>query len=156
MTDIISALKKIELMEGKLSELYAWFSKVFEDNREFASFFFKLSLDEKQHRDLVTFQLKLARNNRGLFGNTVVSVDHIESFIKKLDDFRTTNPDRPQAEAVFPFVLQIENSLCEQYYSSVMEQSNEDVAELVKTLSKECDNHYRECLEMAKKHKFVG
>jgi rubrerythrin len=154
MTDIISVLRKIVALEGKLAELYEWLGKVFADDRELGAFFFKLSLDEKQHRDLAAYQLKVAVKNRGMFGNVGVNVDHMENFIQRVDSFRSSAPKTP--ENAFKFVLQIENSLCEQYYATVMKESNEDVAALINTLSRECDNHYRECLEMAKKRASIG
>jgi rubrerythrin len=51
--DILKALDIIEKLELKLSELYLHLSKLFSDNKEVSGIFFKLSIEEKGHADLI-------------------------------------------------------------------------------------------------------
>jgi hypothetical protein len=59
----LKVLQPIEELEKKISELYEWFSDIFADDAEAAVFFYRVSIDETAHADLVAYQLRVATQN---------------------------------------------------------------------------------------------
>ena len=53
---IDEVLRKLGRLERSLSDLYAWYSEVFEADPEIAFAFFKMSAEEKGHACLVDYQ----------------------------------------------------------------------------------------------------
>ena len=78
MKDILTILRLIEKLEESLSKLYELFSNKFTDDQEAAGFFHKLSVEEDSHRNLVSYQIRVARQNEDIFGDA--EVDNKEIF----------------------------------------------------------------------------
>ncbi len=149
MADILLVLMRIEELEGKLSELYEWLSSVLDDNKEIGSFFAGMSLDEKQHKDLAGYQVRLVRKNRAMFSDIDVDLSVIEGELSKVRQFRM---DSPTVDSAVKFALEIEKSLCEQYYKDVLKQSNKEVSTLIDNLAKACEDHYKSVQKISKKY----
>lgn len=151
MTNAVSVLKKIEELEGSLAELYSWLSMLFSGNQEISSFFFNLSLEEKQHMDIAAYQVRVVRRNPLLFDKIEVDMKIIEDYLGKIERFR--HGPAPTEEGALRLTMDLENSLCEKYYAIVMKQSNKELASVINSLASACKDHYNNCLEMAEKHK---
>jgi rubrerythrin len=149
MPDVMLVLMRIEELEGKISELYEWLSKLFNDKKEVSSFFARMSLDEKQHKDLAGYQIRVVRKNRSIFPDIEADLSVIEGQLSKIGQFRS---GVPTPESAIRFALEIEKHLCEQYYREVLKQSNKEISTLIDNLAKACEDHYKDCLEFAKKH----
>ncbi len=148
MADILLVLMRIEELEGRMSELYQWLSKVFDSDKEASSFFAKMSLDEKQHKELAGYQVRVVRKNRSMFADIDVDLSIIEGELSKVRQFRN---DSPTVDSAIRFALEIEKSLCEQYYKDALKQSNKEVSALIDNLAKACEDHYKDVVEIAKK-----
>ncbi len=148
MADILLVLMRIEVLEGKISELYEWFSRLFSDNKEVSDFFSKMSGDEKQHKDLVSYQVRLVRKNRSIFSDIDADVSAIEDELRRIREFRGTSPS---VDSALRFALELERSLCEHYYKDVLKRSNKEVSALIDNLAKACECHCEDCLGIAKK-----
>lgn len=149
MVDTLLVLMRIEELEGKVGELYKWLSELFKDEKEVSSFFSGMSSDEKQHRELAAYQIRVVRKNRSMFPDVDVDLKVIEDELSKVGKFRDSSPT---VESALRFALEIEKSICEQYYKDVLKQSNKEVATLIDNLAKACEDHYKDVLEIAKKY----
>ena len=150
MTNVVSVLKKIEELEGSLAELYSWLSTLFSDNQVISSFFFNLSLEEKQHKDIAAYQVRVIRRNPLLFDKIEVNMNIIEDYLVKIKQVR--HEPVPTKEEALKLTLDLENSLCEKYYALAMRQSNKEFASVINALASACKDHYSICLEIAEKH----
>ncbi len=149
MVDTMLVLMRIEELEGKVGELYEWLSELFKDEKEASSFFARLTSDEKQHKELAAYQIRVVRKNRSMFPEVDVDLKVIEDELSKVGKFRDSSPT---LESALRFALQIEKSLCEQYFKDVLKQSNKEVSALIDNLARACKDHYRDVLEMAGKY----
>lgn len=65
--DIFTALKKIEEIEQKASELYRHYHLIFKSDQEASFFFYKMSVEERGHRNLIQYVKMIAEQNPELF-----------------------------------------------------------------------------------------
>ncbi len=149
MADVLSVLMRIEELEGKISELYEWLSKVFDNDKEIKSFFAKMTSDERQHKELAAYQIRVVRKNRSMFSDIDVDLSVIEG---ELNEVRRYRSGSPTVESALRFALQIEKSLCEQYFKDVLKQSNKEISTLIDNLARACEDHYKNVLAIAKKY----
>ncbi len=149
MVDTMLVLMRIEELEGKVGDLYEWLSELFKEEKEVSSFFARLTSDEKQHKELAAYQIRVVRKNRSMFPEVDVDLKVIEDELSKVGKFRDSSPT---LESALRFALQIEKSLCEQYFKDVLKQSNKEVSALIDNLARACKDHYRDVLEMARKY----
>jgi len=85
MKDILTILRLIEKLEESLSKLYVLFSNKFSDNQEIKSFYHQLSVEEDSHRNLVNYQIRVARQNEDIFSNVEVDVEEIKNALQKIN-----------------------------------------------------------------------
>jgi hypothetical protein len=78
MISVITMLSRMEALEDGLAELYEWLSKRFSDSAV-SGFFIRLSLDEKAHRDLVRYQVRMVRSDRKLFPDVEADLAAVDS-----------------------------------------------------------------------------
>lgn len=147
--DIWLALNRIEELENKLADLYEWLSNLFSEDKEIKSFFYRISLDEISHRDLVRYQKRTVKKNPGLFPGIEIDLDDIQGIIAGIDQFRTSIPT---IEEALKFLMAIEKNSAENYFSTVMMYSNKDFASLINNLSKTFREHHKEIKEFAVKY----
>ena len=153
MADVIAVLKKIETLEGRISELYKWLGSLFSGDQEISSFFNRLSAEEQQHRNIALYQLRVVRKSPLMFDQIEVAPSFIDEAMANLKHLRD-NPT-PTIKEALELSLELENCLCEEYYSSVMKQSNPEFAAVIDSLASACKDHHRGFLEMASKYKIT-
>jgi rubrerythrin len=150
MHDIITILSKTEKLEESLSELYRWLSNTFSSDQEISDFFRHLSLDETSHRDIVRYQLRVARKDRHLFPDISADIGYVEDALQKIRDFRSNS--LPSIESSLKFAVEMESNIAEKFFTSIMNQCNKEFATLVDNMSCACRGHLAKCIEMANKH----
>lgn len=150
MQDIITILSKTEKLEESLSELYRWLSNALSSNQEISDFFRLLSLDETSHRDIVRYQIRVVRKDKHLFPDISADVEYVEDALQKIREFRSNS--FPSIESSLRFAVEMESSIAEKFFTSIMKQCNKEFAALVDNMSCACRGHLTKCIEMANKH----
>ena len=74
---ILGVLDLLEKLETKISELYEWFSRNYADDAGAASLFYRISIDEIAHANLVRYEKKLAVQNSKIFSEIHLDVVEI-------------------------------------------------------------------------------
>lgn len=73
-------------IENLASKLYKLFHTIFIYDSEASYFFYKMSIEEKGHRNLVQYVKRLVRQNHKLFSNISTNLEHLEIIEKKLEE----------------------------------------------------------------------
>ncbi len=150
MVNVITILSRIEELEGGLAEVYEWLSGQFHDSADVSGFFFRLSLDEKAHRDLVRYQVRMVRGDRKLFPDVEADLQAVDFVLHKVKQFRDSGS--PTLQHSLRFAVDVESSVAEHYVSTALGRSNPAIAGLIENLSRASSGHLKECREMAEKH----
>lgn len=133
----------------KLMDLYKWLAAAYPADENAGDFFSRLSLDEQSHGDLIKYQQRVVRKSPKEFGDVEIDEEAIRNALSEIEQFRASNHSLKDA---IRFAMNIENSTAESYFNSVMHQSNQDFAKLLKQLSATCSKHCQEVLEFARAH----
>lgn len=145
--DILSVLTKLAQLESEAAKLYEWFSSLFTDDEKAREFFKKLSQEEQAHYDLVKYQERVVRKAPKDFGPVDVNMAAIERTLTRIVEFRGTNPSLKDA---IRFSLDIETEIAEQYAATIMDQSNKDMAAMMKGLTAGIkEDHYKQLIAFA-------
>ncbi len=150
MTDILTVLDNTALLEENLAKFYEWLGEKFSHNKELRAFYHQMSFDELAHRDLVKYQIRVVRKEKDQFSDVDISLDYLKDISEKVMEHRKN--DLPSVEDSLRQTVEIENSLAERYFETVIKQSNKGFAALIQNLGDSSKEHLERCLEMAKKH----
>ncbi len=147
---VLNVLDEIAKLELKLMDLYNFFSNLFKDDQDASSSFFKLSLDEKQHAELVQYQKRVVRKNPNDFLEISIDINEIREIISKVESIMRS-PVPPKLEESIKFALLMEKSAAEYHYKSAMEQSNPEFANFLNNLSSVDNDHYETIKKLAER-----
>ncbi len=147
MVDSWIALKRIQELENTLAECYEWLGNRFSDREEVRAFFYNLGLEEIGHGDLASYQARIVVANSALFPAVDVDLVSLESALTAIRKFR--KGPTPSLEEALRFSHDLEESLAEQYSTSVVSQTNHEMAKLIEALSEECGRHHARLMDFA-------
>lgn len=147
--DIFKVLDAIEKVELKISELYKYFNKLFADEKGAAALFFRMSLDEQSHADLIKYQRRLARQNKNLSKDIEMDISRVDKLISEIDNIIGSHKPLSLGEAI-KLSIEIENDIMEYHGRHAMIKTVTEVAELLKNLFGEDHKHIELLKELAK------
>ena len=81
--EISNLLSALEGVEGGLADLYGWFSERLSEDGEVSGVFFRLSLQEMSHLNLVRYGRKLARQTPQAFQPVTVDGGLVEELVSR-------------------------------------------------------------------------
>ena len=134
----------LERLEGKMAELYRMYSDLFATDAEASSLFFRLSMEEKSHVNIVKYERRLTKQNPRFFEKAVLDEEALSAEcdrVEKLCNSRMT----PSLEDALWVALEIESGAAERHYRMSLLQSSPEAAKLLKGMAKE-DNQHNEAL----------
>jgi hypothetical protein len=131
---VLAVLSEIGRLEAEVGEFYAWLSDVFADDVEAAGFFYRLSMQERSHVNLVNFAKKLIHRSPQDFAAVDLDPASIDDLRAMIGSFRKHNPKPPLAE-VLEMAVKIEGHHAERILRSAVIQSNPRIADLVNSLA---------------------
>lgn len=147
--DIFKVFDSIEKLELKISELYQYFHKLFTDEKEAGALFFRLSLDEQSHADLIKYQRRLARQNKNLSKDIEMDISRVDKLISGIDKIIGSHKPLSLREAI-KLSIEIENDTMEYHGRHALIKGHPEIAELLKNLSGEDQEHINLLRELAK------
>ncbi len=136
---VLSAIGKVETAVG---EYYQWLSEIFADDSEASGFFFRMSMQEKSHANLVSFAKKLAHRSPKDFADIDVDLTPVNDLLQDLHTFRQNHPNPSIAEAL-AFSMQIEGHDAESIHRTLVIQSNPEIAGIINSLAKADSEHFQ-------------
>jgi rubrerythrin len=146
--DILKIFFRLEKFERLMRTLYEKHSKLFADDREASGLFYRLSLDEKSHEELVRYQNRLVKKSPEHFAEAEADMVAIEEAVSKVKTALNRSTEPSLEEAVM-FAIDLEGSAIEGYHRSLMKQSNQEAARLVDSLGTETNDHLQTLLNFA-------
>ena len=145
--NILTVLTKLAELEREAGRLYGRLATLFRDDPKASGFFRKLSEDEQRHYDLVKYQERIVRKSPADFGEVDADLAAINRTLASIAAFSRATPS--VAEAI-RFSLDIETEIVESYAATVMKQSNQEFAEMVRGLTANFkEDHYQQLVRFA-------
>jgi rubrerythrin len=130
----------LERLEGKMAELYRLYSELFATDAEASSLFFRLSMEEKSHVNIVKYERRLTKQNPRYFEKTHMDEEALSAEgdrVERLCNSRTN----PSLEDAVWIALELESGAAERHYRLSILQSRPEAAKLLKGMAKEDDQH---------------
>lgn len=155
---IIKMLGPLEESEALMSDLYEWFSKEFSDDAEAASLFYRISIEETVHANLIKYLHRLVSQNMKLFYETQMEVQmdikEIYEGLARINSIRTSTS--PSLKEAIRIAMELENGAVEQHYSVWIGAGIADISHIAKSLLKFDSSHFLEFERFAEKRGFVS
>jgi len=147
---ISHAFRPMIELEKELAALYGSWADRFSSDTEASRLFARLSREEIGHASLIEYQQRIHQKNRQFETNVAIDATALEAIIAEIRQLRAGPPPMSVTHALV-IALGMENSAAETHFKNAMREANEDVARLLKTLSKEDGAHLATLKEFASK-----
>ncbi|HUO77270.1 MAG TPA: DnaJ domain-containing protein [Thermodesulfovibrionales bacterium] len=129
---IMRVLDLLERLEAKISELYEWFSRIYAQDAEAASLFYRISIDETAHANLVKYEKRLVAQNTKIFGEISLDPGVINATLEMVTS--VLSAASPSLEQAVKVSLDIEHSAAEAHYRAAIAQASPDISRLLENL----------------------
>lgn len=153
MLDLISILRNYQDLENDLSKFYLWLSDIFSTDEEVSRFFSKLYMEEEQHKNIVSYQMKLVRANPIHFRNKTINGALVKKTREVLNDLMSKS-NNINLELALKQALILEACTMESYFSCVFNSLSKELETLVKNMQKESLSHFEKIKGFMKKKGF--
>lgn len=150
---IAKVLEHLERLERKTGDLYEWLSTVFADDPEAAGFFFRVSVDETAHANLIGYQRRLVTQNSRLFKDVSVDLEGLGEVLAKVDSLMSGTP--PSLEEALKVALEIEGSAAEMHAFTTIEKASSTLSRLLQNLGSFDNRHRKDFEEFAAHRGFI-
>ena len=145
MLVLLTTLADIEM---EMLRLYAWLAEVFQADSEAAGLFYRLSLQERSHHNLVRFAKRLVHSSPGEFAQVPVNERELRQLPTTIADFRGGEP--PSLEDALRFAVEVERHAGENIHRRVIVKSNPKLAAMIASLATSDADHRRALEELAR------
>lgn len=142
--NILKILDTLQQLELRVAELYRWLADVFAADREASGVFFRLSLQEQTHANLIAFQRRVILHGGGPVAVPDIDLRGVAEVIARVDEFRASTP-RPTLEQAVAFAVSLEEGAAEQVHSRLLRGCDSPLATLVRSLAAD-DLRHKELL----------
>jgi hypothetical protein len=146
---ILSVLTALAAVELEMAGLYEWLSGVFAEDSEAAGFFFRMSLQERSHYNLVRFGKRLVHTSPNEFADVEVDGAEIQRLRDAIAEFRASSP-HPSLREALEFAITVEHHAGENIHRAVIIDSNPAVAGVVRNLATSDADHLRSLVAFAR------
>ena len=154
--NIIKMLGPLEESESLMSDLYEWYGKVFSDDADAASLFYRIGIEETVHANIIRYLHRLVTQNKKLFGETQMEtqmdINKIYEGLARINFMRTS--PLPSLEVAIRNAMELENEAVEQHYGAWIGASIADIAHISKSLWEFDSEHFLEFERFAEKRGF--
>ncbi len=155
MMDIIRALEILKKFELKIQDLYAYYNRLFDTDKEAAGLFFELGLEEKSHADLIDYQLRTIKKNRSMFTDVEFDIEPLNQLFNKIESQVSSTAPVSLVDAL-KFGIELENDALEYHYRTLITKSNPEVGELIKKLGSADKEHFDKLNILAQNRGYLG
>jgi len=150
MVRLQNVLISLEKFEEHMSRLYAKFEQVFANDVEAASLFAKMGRAEKSHRDIVQFEMRMARNLAGKNPEVDINLQEIEQGREQIENLLKSSRSPSLKEAV-ELAIELENDIAELLYKDIFQKVDPKLADLVNSMLKEEEEHRQDLASFARR-----
>ena len=140
----------LEKFEAKMADLYRVYSELYATDVEAASLFYRLSLEEKNHVNVISYQKRVVSQNPKLFGEVELDAEAIQEEIAAVEALAKVRVTPPVDEALRT-ALELENGAAERHFRLAAIQSNPDAAKHLMSLGTVDKRHFEALKAFAKR-----
>jgi hypothetical protein len=130
---ILKMLGPLEELETKMADLYDWFSHAFRKDEEATAFFYRVSVEEVVHANIIRYQRRLVSKNPKSFGEITIDASLIEKTLSEIAALRNLAP-YPELEDALRNAIGLEHCLAEEHYRTALVMANPEVSNLLRSL----------------------
>ena len=131
---VLQALGWLEKVELEMASFYAWLSERMADDAEASGFFFRMSIQERSHANLLRYGRKMVIRQPSDFGPVDVDPARVDELLSLIAAFREHNPS-PGLEESLRFALRLEAHPVENLHRSILVESNPKVSLVISSLA---------------------
>ena len=153
--DIQQVLRPLQQLEEKLGELYDWIAGTLAEDREIATVFHRLALDERSHAAQVEYQRRLARQNPNAFAQVDLDLAEVFAALDVVHQARQAGEALTAAKAV-RLALELESGAADFHYRKSLAQLDPEVARLMGSLGRADRLHVEQLLDLAQRRGLLG
>jgi len=135
------AMRQLESLERELGLLYLGFAESYASEPSLAEMFGGLSNEENKHADIVNYQLRLFRRNKGQFKDIEVDTTEISRLTEHVRELKNRQESLSWEEAL-EVAYEMENTAAEHYMMLAGSQANPDIRGLLKAMASSCNEHH--------------
>lgn len=151
---ILKVLGHLERLEISAKFLYENYSKLFSKNKEVSGLFYLLNLNKQSRTEIVRYQKRMVMKAPDDFQEVEVDMDAIEKDILRIKTALALG-DKTTLEDAIKLAVKLETDVTGSYYRTVMEQSNPQVARLLKSFDTESKEQLNNITFFALRHGWV-
>ena len=151
---ILTLLSSLEKIEFEMAALYDWLSAVFKEDAEASGLFFRMSMQEKSHANLIRYGKKLV--HRSPIDSSEVDFDPatIEQLRAAIRKARASDPS-PTLEQAISLALGLEDSPAETAHRSILMNANPELVGVIRNLATADEEHMAGLLAFAERRGLV-
>jgi rubrerythrin len=138
---ILTVLDALVQFEENLRDLYVWLSDVYSRDPVASGTFYRLSLKEASHVNLVKYQRRLVHENAANLRYIEVDVSEIRQILGGVREFRR-RPDAPQLEEALDFTIELEMAAAERVHTTATAHQDPGIETLMGRLAGDDRKHY--------------
>lgn len=138
--DLLKALNHLSRVETAAADFYEFLSAHFESLPEVSGFYYRMAIQERNHRNLIGFCKKMVHQDPTAFNVVDFDVSLVEDFLEDVRRFKQENP-RPSLSQALEFSISLENHGAEKIHKSLVGTSNPKISALITQLSEEDSRH---------------
>ena len=136
--DIHKALALFEKVEGAFSGLYKKLHEDFRHDTAASQLFFNMHLDEESHLSIVRMEQRIVRASPKVFLEPKVNLSEINSCLENIEKLKR---EKLALSALIKRIYSLEQSAAASYFIDAMQDTNEDLKELLTNLGDTCLVH---------------
>ncbi len=134
----------MEKFEGKMSDLYRWYSELYAEDTEAAALFYRMSVEEKSHLNTVRYERRLMLQNPKLFSSVQFDSLSMDEEVARVDQLLGARRRLPLEEAV-RVAIDLEGGAAERCYKVALQNSGPELAKLLNGMAAG-DRQHRDAL----------
>lgn len=149
--EILKALDHLGDVETAAADFYDFLAKQFAHHREASGLFYRMSIQERNHRNLIRFCKRMVSRDSASYHKVDFDVELVSAFLKEVRNFKKLHPS-PDLKQAIEFALSLESHAVEGLHSSLMADSNPRMRSLMEQLAEEDSRHVQQLESFARKH----
>lgn len=138
--DISQALHALDELEGNLAVAYEALSRRFTEDPALVQVFTLLSAEEFAHQNLAQYQLRLVRQNPGLFKDTQIDASRLSQAVLASARFKA-RADRYEAKDAVCISFALESDAAETYLTAIVADSQPSLTKFFQAMAGDCKTH---------------
>jgi len=137
---ILTVLDALVQFEEVLRDLYVWLSEVYSRDPVVSGTFYRLSLKEASHVNLVKYQRRLAHENAANLRTIEVDDSEVQRILGGVREFRGRT-DAPRLDEALDFTIDVEKAAAERVHTTDTAHRDPDIEKLMGVLASDDRRH---------------